>query len=93
MQIKTCVTVTRAFERQIKKIPEHIKVKVSTWIFLVETCGISEVMRRPGFHVEPLKGTRLGQRSIRLNRSYRLIYAFAQHANVIKILEVNKHDY
>ncbi len=37
--------------------------------------GLSEVRKIPGYHDEPLKGKRKGQRSIRLNIAYRAIYA------------------
>jgi proteic killer suppression protein len=49
-------------------------------------------MRRiPGYHDEPLKGKRKSQRSVRLNRSYRLIYT--ESDMTILVLEVNKHEY
>lgn len=49
---------------------------------------------RPGFHDEPLKGTRQGQRSIRLNRSYRAIYIETMDGTVelVKVVEVTKHE-
>jgi toxin HigB-1 len=48
-----------------------------------------------GFHDEPLKGDRKGQRSIRLNKAYRAIYTEGQRKEVriISIIEVNKHEY
>ena len=49
----------------------------------------------PGYHDEPLKGDRLGQRSIRLNKAYRAIYIQEKDGaiNLIIIEEVNKHEY
>jgi proteic killer suppression protein len=49
----------------------------------------------PGFHDEPLKGDRKGQRSIRLNKAYRAIYIEGQRkeVHIISIIEVNKHEY
>ncbi|MDH4468796.1 MAG: hypothetical protein QE271_12125 [Bacteriovoracaceae bacterium] len=49
----------------------------------------------PGFHDEPLKGNRIGQRSIRLSKSYRAIYEERSKGtfNIIDVVEVNKHDY
>ena len=57
--------------------------------------GLSTVRKITGYHDEPLKGTRVGQRSIRLNRSYRAIYEVDQSGVVhfIAVLEVNKHEY
>ena len=48
-----------------------------------------------GFHDEPLKGKRQGQRSVRLNRAYRAIYVEHETGEVelIEVLEVNKHEY
>lgn len=52
-------------------------------------------MNPPGYHDEPLKGKRVGQRSIRLNRAYRAIYEIDETGQVhfIEVLEVNKHEY
>ena len=57
--------------------------------------GISKVRTIPGFHDEPLKGNREGQRSIRLNKAYRAIYIENEkkEVTIISIIEVNKHDY
>ena len=57
--------------------------------------GLEAVRQRPGYHDEPLKGQRLGQRSVRLNRAYRAIYVEHDDAKVrlFEVIEVNKHDY
>ena len=49
----------------------------------------------PGYHDEPLKGERAGQRSIRLSRAYRAIYIVASTGAVefISVEEVTKHVY
>lgn len=61
-------------------------------IYLV---SITPRARIPGFHDEPLQGRRDGQRSIRLNRAYRIIYQINADEEVefVEILGVNKHDY
>ncbi len=47
-----------------------------------------------GYHDEPLKGKRKGQRSIRLSKSYRAIYTIKKNEiEFVSIEEVNKHDY
>lgn len=53
------------------------------------------VRRLPGFHDEPLKGQRQGQRSIRLNRAYRAIYVERHGGEIelVEVMEVNKHEY
>jgi len=57
--------------------------------------GVSQVRKIPGYHDEPLKGDRIGQRSIRLNRAYRAIYFIDKKSVVhfIEIVEVNKDAY
>ena len=49
----------------------------------------------PGYHDEPLKGMRAGQRSIRLSKSYRAIYELKREreCSCVSIEEVHKHDY
>lgn len=93
MQIRTKVSHSKSFEKQLAKMPGIIQEKVSLWIFSIESKGIEEVMKTKGYHDEPLKGKRTGQRSVRLNRSYRLIYHVIIDRMYIELLEVNKHDY
>jgi len=50
------------------------------WIEAVEEDGLEATRRVPGFHDEPLKGPRRGQRSIRLSRQWRAIMRFAPAA-------------
>jgi len=55
--------------------------------------GISKTRKRLGYHDEPLRGLRKGQRSIRLSRGYRLIYKELEKEVHIYLLEVHRHDY
>lgn len=89
------VTWRVAVEKQLDRIPDPIVRKFRLWVALVEESGIREVRKRKGFHDEPLKGRRQGQRSVRLNRSYRAIYVEHESGQVelIEVLEVNKHEY
>lgn len=65
------------------------------WVDDVSNRGIREVRKIPGYHDEPLKGKRLGQRSIRLSKAYRAVYILDDLNNIaiIKVTEVNKHEY
>ncbi|OGT44499.1 MAG: hypothetical protein A3F42_01620 [Gammaproteobacteria bacterium RIFCSPHIGHO2_12_FULL_37_34] len=76
-------------------MPLHIVRKLQSWIDDVEDTGLSEVKKISGYHDEPLKGNRTGQRSIRLSKAYRAIYIIDQEGKIeiVKILEVSKHDY
>ena len=93
MNVHTNVSSTKRFEKELKKVPEFIRKKVIFWIFLVETNGLAEVAKSPGFHDEPLKGERKGQRSVRMNKAYRLIYRVIEDRVHIELLEVHKHEY
>jgi proteic killer suppression protein len=68
---------------------------VRTWIETVEFIGVIEIRKYPGLHDEPLKGDRQGQRSVRLNRAYRLIYVetLTEEICIIGVKEIHKHDY
>ena len=48
----------------------------------VATFGLEEIRKIPGYHDEPLRGDRKGQRSIRLSRLWRAIYRIAQDGSV-----------
>ena len=76
-------------------MPIYISIKLFEWINAVSHDGLFEVRKQPGYHDEPLKGTRQGQRSIRLSRAYRAIYELSENGKmkIVEIVEVNKHDY
>ncbi len=79
----------------LKKVPTHIATKLASWIDAVSHDGLLQVRKIPGYHDEPLKRKRAGQRSIRLNRAYRAIYIIGKlgMTELVTIEEVNKHDY
>lgn len=76
-------------------MPQQIAAKLRTWVDAVTHNGLEEVRKRPGYHDEPLLGDRRGQRSIRLNRSWRAIYVILSDGRIefIEVQEVNKHEY
>lgn len=81
--------------KSLRKLPEYVVDKLNIWVRSVENHGIREVRKVPGYHDEPLKGQRKGQRSIRLSKAYRAIYTEHSEGDVEIILveEVNKHEY
>ncbi len=90
------VILTEQAKRDLLKVPGYIRRKLQAWVDDIETDGLSEVRKIPGYHDEPLKGKkRVGQRSIRLNKAYRAFYIIDRDGKieVIKIVEVNKHEY
>lgn len=81
-------------KKELRRLPIHIQEKAEKWALDVEEYGLEKVRQLPGLHDEPLKGNRLGQRSIRLSKSYRLIYVvFEETIIVVTVLEIHKHDY
>jgi proteic killer suppression protein len=82
-------------KKNLKKVPLPIVLKLQAWIDAVGHNGLSEVRKIPGYHDEPLKGKRQGQRSIRLNIAYRAIYSINKNGTIsfVDVLEVNKHEY
>ena len=91
----TRVVWGKAVARQLGSVPRNVAAKFFEWTKAVQRLGLPEVRRRPGFHDEPLKGNRRGQRSIRLNRSYRAIYVETRDGTVelVEVMEVTKHEY
>lgn len=87
--------LTKFAEKQLKKLPRNIVAAYYSWVRTVEIDGIRKTRTLPGYHDEPLKGNRKGQRSVCLNKAYRVIYEETEPGNVILIgvQEVNKHEY
>ena len=92
------VTLARAVRKTLGKSPGHIVVKLLGWVDLVESDGLENARRIPGYHDEPLRGQREGQRSIRLSRAWRAIYVIVEPEGeekepFVEVMEVSKHDY
>ncbi len=89
------VEISKTAQKQLKRLPAYIILKLQAWIEAVQNEGIAKVRKVPGFHDEPLKGKRVGQRSIRLSKAYRAIYAIStiNELCLAEIIEVNKHEY
>lgn len=51
-------------DKQLKKLPQFIVLKLLAWAKSVELKGLREVRKIPGYHDEPLKGQRQDQQSI-----------------------------
>ncbi|HEX5037773.1 MAG TPA: type II toxin-antitoxin system mRNA interferase toxin, RelE/StbE family [bacterium] len=89
------VVLSERAQRNLEKVPEHIESKLVSWINAIKEQGLEVVRRIAGYHDEPLQGARFGQRSIRLNRSYRAIYEVTEQGDIriVEIKEVTKHEY
>ena len=89
------VEFTKFAGKQIDRLPRPIQETVFFWKDAVERIGLPEVRKAKGYHDEPLKGQRKGERSVRLTKAYRLIYREEDQGEIviIAVQEVNKHDY
>lgn len=89
------VKIAQSAIKDLKKISVHIVKKLQAWVDDVGHHGLSEIRKIPGYHDEPLKGKRSGQRSIRLSKAYRAFYTIENDGSIrfIEVREVNKHDY
>jgi proteic killer suppression protein len=91
--IKTVILTARV-KKDLRKVPSRIQDKMELWIRLVESTGLEEVRKIPGFHDEPLKGQRKGERSIRLSKAYRANYVIVKgRVECAEVQEVNRHEY
>lgn len=86
------VTFTKNAKKQLEKCPKEIRFKMDIWASDVEKNGIDSVRRQPSYRDEALQGLRKGQRSIRLNRQWRVIYEELTGL-IIEIKEITPHDY
>lgn len=89
------VVFKKYVEKQARRLPIHIQMALRTWVLLIEEHGISAMRKIPSYHDEGLKGNRLGQRSSRLSKGYRVFYEEdnTQKIMTIIVVEVNKHEY
>ncbi len=89
------VELSRQVRKQLRKVPRHVLIKLMAWVDAVESEGLPEVRKTPGFHDQPLQGQRAGQRSIRLSKAYCAIYRCIEDGSIelIMVDEVNKHEY
>ena len=89
----TQVIITKSADKQMRRAPQHIVDNLLYWRNEVQTFGIYEVRKNKGYHDEPLKGKRAGERSIRLSRQWRAIYIEREIGILIYVLEVTPHEY
>jgi len=85
----------KSVDKRLSQVPSYIRDKFIAWVLVVERVGVTQARQLKGYHDEPLKGERLGQRSIRLNRAYRAIYLERSDREIciVEVIEVSKHDY
>ena len=58
----TKVSWGKSLDKQLGRVPDIIARKFRIWVALVEESGMREMRKCRGFHDEPPKGKRQGQR-------------------------------
>lgn len=95
IRLTTDVEITKSALKGLERAPRNLQEKFAAWVVAVQHAGLQETRKRPGWHDEPLKGDRKGQRSIRLNKQWRAIYILKENGKVelIEVIEVTPHAY
>lgn len=83
----------RDAQKICRKLPVAVLKKYELWKNLVFRHGPDILREFRGFHDEKLKGSRVGQRSSRLNLQYRVIYKVEHDVITVYVLEITPHDY
>lgn len=80
---------------QLKRIPKDVLKRLQRWALYVESIGLFETRKIPGFHDELLKGKWKGYRSVRLGKKWRVIYKYNKNReiNIVEIKRVVPHEY
>ena len=89
------VDISSKAQKSLRKLPKHILRKLLFWADEVSEFGLRATRKSSGWHDEPLKDKRKGQRSIRLSKAWRAIYIIKDNHEIefVEITEVNKHEY
>ena len=91
------IEITKQAIRDLEKLPDRLAEKFDLWLSAIAQMELRKVRIHPGLHDEPLQGQRFGQRSVRLNRSYRVIYKIKKETafteEILIVIEITKHQY
>ena len=75
------------------RVPLEVLKRYEKWKDIVRLSGPQGLKRIKGFRDEALKGQWRGCRSSRLGLQWRLIYPVEGKRLLIKVLDINPHDY
>jgi len=80
--------------RDVAQIATEHLGKLRFWAVSVEADGLEIIRGLSGYHDEPLKGSGVGQRSMRLSSAHGAIYIMhADQEEFVDVIEVHKHRY
>lgn len=87
---------SRHFDRDLRGIAQsnpEVHRKFERWLADVETQGLAETRKIPGYHDEPLSGVMRNCRSVRMSGGYRLYYRVGSRSDELTLLGLDHHDY
>ncbi len=79
--------------KKFKTLPIEILKRYEKWKDIVRISGPSGLRAIRGFNDEPLKGQWKGHRSSRLGQKYRVFYKIEAQNVLVKVVDLNPHDY
>ncbi len=85
--------VDHKFVKAIRNLPVQCLKKYAVFKAKVEFLGLESIRNKPGLKLEMLQGNLHGLYSIRLNRSYRVVFSVSHYDRIVTILEISKHRY
>ena len=80
-------------EKFCRKAPVQVLKKYEIWKDIVFRHGPQKLREFAGFHDEKLKGKRVGQRSSRLSKRFRVIYSVDRDIIAVYVIEITPHEY
>jgi addiction module RelE/StbE family toxin len=83
----------RRVARQIKSIPTDILKRYEKWKDIINVSGPDGLRLIKGFHDGSLRREWKGFRSSRLGRQFRVIYKVERDQVLVRVVNVNAHDY
>jgi hypothetical protein len=84
----------RSVEKDLKRVPKPILIKLRRWVGDVESVGLEEVRKVRAWNDHTLHGDRKGQRAIYLNLQWRAVYVLVgDRLKIVKVIEVHPHAY
>lgn len=93
--METNVVFNKKVAKNLNRIPKQILFLLDRWIGTIEKDGYAAMQTVNGYRDHSLSGSRKGQRSSSLNRSWRVIYEYNEGRNqiIINVIEVTNHEY
>jgi proteic killer suppression protein len=90
----TRVVIVKQARKALRSVPRQVAAKFRISVVSVETVGLEQVRKVPGYHDAPLRGPLVGMRSIRLNDAHRAYYRVeGDTAKLVRVTGVDKHLY